>query len=570
MGHMSEVRHLALHPLAIHTFIKAQAGSLGKALSEAVMNSIDAFASSVDVTLTTTGFVIEDTGQGFRGKDEIAAWFETLGFPHDDGNHRVYGKFGMGRAQMWAFAHTVWHSNQFVMRVDVKNKGLAYQLEESAEPFKGTRISATFYEPLTFQARELAEHELANLIKYVPGLVTINGKVVNKDPSVETWDQETPEAWMRFDKSMHSLDVYNGGVLVTHFPKYRFGCTGVVVTKPEATLSLNLARNDILESDCKVWPKVVKCLPKQDDDYKKSKPKTDKPSKRQLEDSGRQVKSGTLRLEDAMTRTPGLVISVYGRALKYSDLVSGWHSRTVIFVPKGDDFGKRLSKLRRAEVVALETLERFQCQTVEEFRQLARKSVEGSKEDRGDWKTRALKHFDESVWSDDPRGVFPDLAEGKQVFSQSELSEAEKAVVAAWSRSRYVLGRHLLEVANENQRGTLYKLSSVSLGDSATQMSWVDSTTNEWILRKKDVVDAMDKSLPAMTKFALARVRELCESVSSSDSQAQTLFSRALCETDAVGTLVLNLTRFYVAECRKRDVQVNKTKLSELDSLNVE
>ncbi len=569
MGHLSETRKLSLHPLAIHTFIKAQAGSLGKALSEAVMNSIDAFASAVDVTLTQTGFVLEDNGQGFRSREEIEAWFETLGFPHDDGNHRVYGKFGMGRAQMWAFARTVWTSNQFVMRVDVKAKGLDYELDETAQPFAGTRIEAHFYEPMSFQAREMAEQELVNLIRYVPGLVTINGKPANKDPSIEKWDLETPEAYMRFDKSMHSLDVYNGGVLVTHFPRYRFGCSGVVVTKPEATLSLNLARNDILEAECKVWPKIVKSLPKQDNDYRAAKQKADKPSKRTIADMARQVKAGTVRLEDAMTKTPGLVTSVYGRALKYSDLVSRWNSRPVVFVTKGDEFGKRLSKLRRAEVVSLETLERFECKSVDEFKALVRTSA-ASGTARPDWNKHVLEQLDTAIWSDDPQSLFKDLADGKQVFTQSELTDQEKAVATAWSRARYPLVRSMLEVATDSQKKQLNDLGAVSLGDSATLLCWVDSGSREWVLRKKEVVAAMEKSLPGMMQFALARLKDLCIEVSDSEIQGEALLARVCTETEALGVFMLNLTRFYVNECRSRDVPVSKTRLSELDKLNVE
>lgn len=569
MTHLSETRKLSLHPLAIHTFIKAQAGSLGKALSEAVMNSIDAFATSVDITLTESGFVLEDNGQGFRTRDEIEAWFETLGFPHDDGNHRVYGKFGMGRAQMWAFARTVWTSNQFVMRVDVKSKGLDYELDEVKEPFAGTRIEAKFYEPLSFQACALAEQELTNLVRYVPGLVTLNGKPVNKDPSIEKWDLETKEAWMRFDKSMHTLDVYNGGVLVTHFARYRFGCTGVIVTKPEATLSLNLARNDILESDCKVWPLIVKSLPKQESDYNRTKAKADKPSKRTVEDTARQVTAGVLRLQDAMEKVSGLVTSVYGRAIKYSDLVNRWNSRPVVVVPKGDDFGKRLSKLRRAEVLSNETLTRFGCATVAEFKALVRASVTSSK-DREDWNKHVLQMLDTCIWTDEPKALFKDLADGKEVYAQSELSEQEKAVAAAWSRARYPLVRSLQEVASESQLAQLRDLGAVSLGDSAVDLCWVDSASREWVLRKKEAVAALEKSLSPMLQFALARVKDLCFEVSENEAQGDLLFARLCTQTDAVGALSLNLTRFYVNECRQRDIPVSKTRLSDLDQLNVE
>src|SRR5690606_5835885 len=121
----------------------------GKAISEAVMNSIDACATRVDIKLNAGSMTITDDGQGFLDKTEIAAWFETMGFPHDEGNHRQFGFYGMGRAQMWAYASTVWHTNQFKMSVDVAKTALAYKLEEVLEPHRGTKIVATFYSPLS-------------------------------------------------------------------------------------------------------------------------------------------------------------------------------------------------------------------------------------------------------------------------------------------------------------------------------------------------------------------------------------------------------------------------------------
>ena len=570
MSDMSEVRQLSLHPLAIHMFIKAQAGSLGKALSEAVMNSIDAFASSVEIQLTRTGFVIEDNGQGFKDKEEIKAWFETLGFPHDEGNHRVYGKFGLGRAQMWAFAHTLWESYRFKMNVDVKKNGLNYALDESSKELKGTRITGTIYEPLSFQAREAVENELHQLVRYVPGLVVINGKIANKNPALEKWDLETDEAWMRFDKSSNVLAVYNGGVLVNHFQKYRFGCTGVVVTKPEATLSLNIARNEILEADCLVWPKILKCLPKAESSEKKVK--TAKRSKSELNELVKKVQEGSLPLREALSSAPELVTSVYGRSLKFQDLVNPWSPRTVVFVPKGSEFGKRLSKLNRAAVVDIAVLDRMGCSDVAEFKALVRKSMDTTRGERAshDLSKRQLKNLDDAVWTADPEEHFPDLVDGKLVFATSELTNEEKAVVIAWTRTRNVLMTALRTVADESLFNIAARTHSISLGDSATQTSWLDGSTQDWILRKKDVVDAMPKSLPLMMQFALARVREFCCFITTGETEGNTLFSRMVCETDFVGSFMLNLTRYYVSECRNKDVTASKTRLADFEALNVE
>lgn len=570
MSATAEVRKLSLHPLAIHTFIKAQAGSLGKAISEAVMNSVDAFASTVEITLSTAGFTIADNGQGFRDRDEISAWFETLGFPHDDGNHRTYGKFGMGRAQMWAFARTTWYSNQFVMKVDVQKTGLDYELDEVRDRTAGTVIEATFYEQLSFSEHQRVLDEVKDLVRYVPGCILLNGKVINRDPSAEEWTHESPEAYMRFDDKAGSLVVYNGGVLVQHFPKYRYGCTGIIVTKPEHTLALNLARNDILVSQCKVWPKIAKFFPTEKSVV--SKPKAVKPSKAVLDDLARQVKAGTTTLEKALSSQPSLVVSVYGRSVKYADLARGWNNRVYAFTPKGDDFGKRLSKLRLAEVIASESLTRFDVDAVG-FRDLVLKSVDatmsGNARDKA-WGERVKENILKSVWTEDPKAHFADLASGKTMYTQSELSESDKAVLAAWSRSRYVLGRQLFDVLTEDENRRMNQIRGVSLGDSPVDLCWIDSGSKDWVLRKKEAVDAFGRTLPYLSRYAMARVQDLCECLTTSSARAQELFIAICTQTDAVGTLLLNLSRFHINECNKRDLEVARTKLSELDSLGAE
>src|ERR1700733_14420898 len=59
----------------IHSLISRQAGTLAKALLEAIMNAIDAGSTRVAVRLGATGFSVSDDGRGFRSKQEIENWF---------------------------------------------------------------------------------------------------------------------------------------------------------------------------------------------------------------------------------------------------------------------------------------------------------------------------------------------------------------------------------------------------------------------------------------------------------------------------------------------------------------
>jgi hypothetical protein len=119
-----EKRQLSVHPAIIFDLIKGQAGSLGKAVLECVMNSVDSGSTRVTVDITNRGVNIQDDGRGFQSRKEIEDWFEVFGFPHEEGDGRIYGKFGIGRGQLWSFCSTIWRTNTFEMSVDIKKSGL--------------------------------------------------------------------------------------------------------------------------------------------------------------------------------------------------------------------------------------------------------------------------------------------------------------------------------------------------------------------------------------------------------------------------------------------------------------
>ncbi len=93
----AERRSFRMDPALLWSVIKSQAGTLAKALLELVMNSIDAGASQVSITLTGTRLKVEDDGRGFQSRTEVTSWFETFGTPHKEGDAR-WGKFRMAGA----------------------------------------------------------------------------------------------------------------------------------------------------------------------------------------------------------------------------------------------------------------------------------------------------------------------------------------------------------------------------------------------------------------------------------------------------------------------------------------
>lgn len=558
---MSEVRKLSLHPLAIHTFIKAQAGSLAKALSEAVMNSVDAFATQVDINIWTTGFSIEDNGQGFQSKDEIAAWFETLGFPHDEGNHRQYGKFGMGRAQMWAFAKTTWKSNQFVMDVDVQKKGLDYVLSESPKPFKGTRIEAVFYQPQLDAQIESTLRELQSLVAYAPGLVMVNGKAFNRNPALESWTLETPEAWFLFDKRP-SLAVYNAGILVSEFGKWRYGVGGVIVTKPHITLSLNLARNAVLEAECEVWPKLLKVIKDNEPNKASKEVKAAKPSEKTLQGMAKAVKAGTVTLEKALATHPELLVNVYGRTVPRWNMLSP----VIAIVPKGDVFGKYLQKTKKASTLTKECVDRFDM-PLNEFRALVEEWLSAYAQYRGEHYLRSIQ------WTEEPEKLFPDALAGRKVLTGKDLSKEVSVCLMAWRKVVSSIVRELRKVLTPEQITQLARLS-LQAGDSqaSDDVLWLEANSHQLVFRQKELVRGTGSPNGGVNaQYAFSILQRLLSIIGAEDgSDSTALFTRCLTETGLGSVLTTQLRSGYVTECRSRGIDFPVRNLAVLEAVGYE
>ena len=122
---MTESRTFKMHDKLLLDVIKKQAGSIQKAVLEGVMNSIEAGASQVDVTVEPTQIRIIDDGRGFQSRQEIELFFETFGQPHTESENKRWAQFRMGRGQLFAFGRNEWRTGPYVMRVDI-NQRLGY------------------------------------------------------------------------------------------------------------------------------------------------------------------------------------------------------------------------------------------------------------------------------------------------------------------------------------------------------------------------------------------------------------------------------------------------------------
>lgn len=234
--------------------MKAQAGTLSKALLEGIMNSMDAGASSVHIEITETGFSLQDDGKGFTSRSDIDTWFGRFGTPHIEGDAK-WGTFRMGRGQIFSYASTIWHSNTFQMAVDIEGQGLTYELSERDDHLPGCRIEGVLYAPLTCYEIQEVLNDIRKLVAYAQTPVFVNGLHFGASAAKNTsWTYEDDDAYYLVTHDSPELLVYNQGIYVETLGSWRIGIGGVIVSKKP--LMVNFARNAILESKCQTWKAI--------------------------------------------------------------------------------------------------------------------------------------------------------------------------------------------------------------------------------------------------------------------------------------------------------------------------
>ena len=147
----SSTHAFSVHPSVIKSIILEQAGDPCKAIAELVMNSVDAKASYVDITLDSKKFTVVDDGVGFKNKEEVTSFFGTFSMPHTDGDS-TYGVFRCGRGQIFAISESEWRSGNFLLSVNLDGlegrKDVGYGLLHTDDEYPGCSIKGEFFTPL--------------------------------------------------------------------------------------------------------------------------------------------------------------------------------------------------------------------------------------------------------------------------------------------------------------------------------------------------------------------------------------------------------------------------------------
>lgn len=240
-----------------------QAGSVEKAILEAVMNSVDAGASIINIEVTSDQIVIEDDGEGLTESD-VDEYFSQFGLKDDDIEDKEFGKFRMGRGQIFNFGENIWKSQDNLMVVNlnedestvsidgeshtVDTSGLGFAFAKTDEMVDGCNIEVNLFNTIS---PENVIDDVKGLITYVPWLhdvaIYINGEEFYKEFDYD-WETQAGYYSVGDDGYGDKLSVYNKGAFVTQERVTR--TKGTVVTKQD--LDVNFARNDIIDGD-ELW-----------------------------------------------------------------------------------------------------------------------------------------------------------------------------------------------------------------------------------------------------------------------------------------------------------------------------
>lgn len=504
-----------LDPQIIHHVIYNQAGSIGKAIIELIMNSIDAGAAAVQIKMTEKGFECVDDGRGFASREDVLNYFGRFGTPHQEGD-ATYGRFRLGRGQIMAHARTVWASNAWQMAVDTKVMGYHYDLEDVAQAKPGCHITGEWYEPLSSTELLSAVQEIRDLVRYTPVSVEMNGRVISRDPRTEKWDFEDEFAYYRA-KPEGAVSIYNQGVLVRHDPSQQWGAGGLIVSKK--AIDLNVSRTEILRKTCAVWKPIAKQFGKMAEevaarlgDHRKTEARREKSARALL--SGDPKAYEIFEKEEVITVLPGkrhLTLKAFFEKVRQGGPSNCRARNTYTVVLNGFDVpkGEAIATADIVMVVHPQTLERFGCYGVHEFEEGLDRVMEhiGTLAPHW-WASHWNRQYKQLPKAVDFETISAAFVRRMSIVSEKTLTDRETR--RAWTAMRWCLQNYagLAAGGQAYSNGRLVwddpRRLHIMLGDSNTAEAWTDGES--YIAFDKKIVERLktDPLRTANRLFSLA------------------------------------------------------------------
>lgn len=527
-------REFRLDKHALTSLIQAQAGSVEKALLEAVANAIDANASQVELTVSPTHISITDNGRGFASIEEIDKFFDTFGFDHSQLDRKV-GRFGVGRGQLFHFGKNLWTTHGHTMAVDTRSDGFGYDLGEAESPHKGVKIEIELYQPLSFSEVASLEAGFKKLVKYSTIPVIFNGEEVQRNPDAMKWEVETADAWMKFDESQE-LKVYSQGLYVQSIPAYRYGKGGTIVTKMGKPLAQNMARNDLLTTDCPVWKRVVKDIGKLARGHQEQAKKTGGAmteamrasiAKRALFEEGEEA-------FELLTKTP-LFTLANGKHIRLEQMLSTGY----ISVSQGNDPAADLFIQRKqAMVITHGTVSRLGAGSVSGVLGLARAAIERHKEffqkarmdahghyahysEKDYRRTQEIHRIEQAIKECKAFDRLSELPMNADIslneIKPSEYLPEEKQMMSMLRKSTYPWVERAVYYHLDQQAGRHEPRASRSLALASSEafLACTDGATKIWIERKH-LRQCMRQGLQGFTALVNLLVHEILHDIDTS------------------------------------------------------
>lgn len=545
----AESREFKVSANMVYHLVFSQAGTVAKAIAELIMNSHDAGADTFELTIDKNGFEAKDNGHGFRSRKEIEDWFEQLGFDHSDELHKQEGRFsrfGLGRAQCMAFARTFWHTNTFLMGVDIKARGISYDLSIDQPQVDGCTVKGEWYEPMSFADIKTTTRELEELVAYARITVKVNGATITR--TGDKWDHETDKVFIR-RKETGGLSVYNQGVLVRTYPAYQYG-SGIVVSK--VPLILNIARNDILQSSCPVWKEVRGFLRDDAVTRSKKKPRLNDDERKLLID---QLVAGDLTY--AEVKDAQLLEDIAGRKWKLDKVVG---TLFTVHTSGSRTAADRIQQSKQAFVLAGRMLDSFGVDTPEALVSVLERIFKAG--NAYPWGVTALKFTPiESL-----------LQTHNAEYSLLKDGELTKVETVALKSLRYGFG--LLQDAvhlalhNTYRRGNSRELY---VGVTEHARAWTDGRTYVAINRAFLREHARD-GLRGFTTLTNVLVHELCHESNTAtghDHGAEFFeaFHDVLCGSrcNSYGTSIRNAMSMFLKLAQKEKLSLTRNELRDFD-----
>lgn len=367
----TEKHEFEMAPELLMNVIQQQAGTLGKAIYEGVMNAIDAMAIVCTITLTEDKLILHDNGGGMRDREEILTRWKYFGQPQspEEQERKSFGRYRMGRGQLFSFGKNTWRTNRFQLVTDIKHWGKKFEFTDGLCNSDGCTVEIELYNKLGMIEQADVAREVEKLVRWVSvnhGVaVEFNGKEIAKHPDDKPkgyWQYVTDKLWLRVTEGQTGLDVYHMGGFIKTFPNWEFGISGELVSK--VPMDVNFARNDIMVSKCSVWKEAKQFANQAAGKEIKKKTTLDDAARQRI---ANQILAGEIPFDEY--KDARIFTDVCGRhwSLKQLRHLSCKFHEKCSAAPSGSLAGDKIHQAKIAFVFSDATLSRFNLESVEEL-----------------------------------------------------------------------------------------------------------------------------------------------------------------------------------------------------------